>query len=490
MVMSIRPGSIAAAMGTILVFLSSSVSVFAAEAPRLNVLFMISDDLTCQLGCYGDPQVQSPNLDRLAASGVRFDKAYTQFPLCGPSRNALMTGRRPNSTHVLANSTLFRQALPDAVTMSQLFKNHDYFAARAGKIYHYGVPGDIGADGVDDPPSWNKVVNPKGRDKTDEDLVINLTPSRGLGSSLSYLKADGDDLEQTDAMVATSVIRMLEENKDRPFFIACGFFRPHVPDVAPAKWFDLYPYEQVKLPVEPPEHLAKIPQAAFFTTPPNWGVPEDQVRKFKQAYLASVSFMDAQAGRVLDALDRLQLRDRTIVVFTSDHGWMLGQHGGQWMKQQLFERATRVPLLIRAPGFDTAGRACPRPVEMIDIYPTLADLAGLQAPRELEGVSLKPLLVDPDAPHDRPAYSQITRGEGRSVRTERHRYTEWSFGKEGVELYDYQADPHEWNNLAGDPAHAALQAEMKRLLNQRLATLATDAGGKGEKKKDKKKAGK
>lgn len=441
-------------------------------ARRMNVLFIASDDLNNHIGAYGHSLVKTPNLDRLARRGRIFNNAYTQFPLCSPSRSSLMTGRRPDATRVYDLTTHFRAALPNAVTLPQMFRRNGYVAARVGKIYHFGVPGGIGTSGLDDPPSWDKFVNPRGRDKDEEGLLRNLTPQRGLGSSLSYLAAEGTDEEQTDGIVATETIRLLEDHRDKPFFIAAGFYRPHCPYIAPKKYFDLYPVDKIVLPNEPPDHLKSVPDAAITTKPLYWGTSEQQRREVIQAYYASITFMDAQVGRVLDALERLKLADNTIVVFWSDHGYLLTEHG-QWMKQSLFEESARVPMIIASPNAKAKGRATSRPVELLDIYPTLADLCGLPAPAGLEGRSLRPLLDNPLAKWDKAAYTQVERGPqgqrfmGRSVRTERWRYTEWDDeGKQGVELYDHAGDSREYRNLAADPKFAATVAEMKQRLHR------------------------
>jgi uncharacterized sulfatase len=448
-------------------------------ARRPNVLLILSDDCNASLSCFGQPVAKTPNLDRLAGRGVRFDRAYCQYPLCNPSRSSFMTGRRPDTTGVYENTTHFRKRLPDVLTLPQLFQKAGYFAARVGKIYHYNVPAQIGTDGLDDTPSWDLRINPRGRDKDDEDEVIRFTGSGGLSPSLAFLAAQGADEEQTDGRIATEVIRLLEANRNRPFFLACGFFRPHVPCIAPVHYFDEHPLPSLSLPQEPAGHLDLVPAAALTTRTPNYGLSPEQLKQFLQAYHACVSFMDSQVGRVMAALDRLGLADNTIVVFFGDHGWHLGEHG-LWQKRSLFEESARVPLIIVAPGRHGAGMACLRTVELVDVYPTVAALCGID-PAGAEGASLVGLLDNPSAAWSRPAYTQVTRPVemtrpatqpgrnpgfmGRSVRTEKWRYTEWGNGRFGVELYDHEADPKEYRNLASDPKYANILAEMKKLLN-------------------------
>ena len=326
---------------------------YAGDQPhddRPNVLFIAVDDLSCALGCYGDLIAQTPHIDRLAASGVRFDRAYNQLPLCNPTRASLMTGLRPDRIKVYDLDRHFRDELPDVVTLPQAFQQAGYYAARVGKIYHYNVPASIGTDGFDDPPSWNKTVNPKGRDKDEEHLIFNAEPHRKISAALSWLAAAGTDEEQTDGMIATEAIRLMKESQDKPFFLGVGFFRPHTPYVAPKKYFDLYPIDQMRLPYAPPGDRDDIPTAAFaHNCPlPNYGLDRPLLLQATQAYYACVSFIDAQVGRLLDALDQLQLTDRTIVVFWSDHGYHLGEHNGVWQKRTLFEQGARAPLIIRA----------------------------------------------------------------------------------------------------------------------------------------------
>ena len=458
----------------LLAFLNGSLNA------KPNVLFIAADDLSCALGCYGDPIAKTPHLDQLAASGVCFLNAYNQLPLCNPTRASVMTGLRPDTIKVYDLDRHFRNEVPDAVTLSQQFMKHGWWAGRVGKIYHYNVPAGIGTNGFDDPPSWQKTVNPKGRDKTDESLIFNAEPHRKISAALSWLAAEGRDEEQTDGMVATEAIKLMEEKREEPFFLAAGFFRPHTPYVAPKKYFDMYPLEDLRLPYAPANDRDDIPTAAFaHNCPvPHYGLDELTCLQAMQAYYACVSFVDAQVGRMLDALDRLQLSDRTIVVFWSDHGYHLGEHDGIWQKRTLFEQGARAPLIIRNPSSKGNGQPCRRIVEFIDIYPTLTELVGIPTPQAVEGHSLVALLDDPLTRWDRFAITQVLRPAdhrldtavmGRSIRTERWRYSDWAEGKQGVELYDHFADPMEFENLALNPSrkNKSVMSRLRRLLKQK-----------------------
>jgi len=446
------------------------VAQLSAQPRKPNVLFISTDDLNNDLGTYGHPLVKSPNIDRLAKRGVKFDRAYNQFPLCSPSRTSMMTGLRPDATQVYDLQKHFRETVPNVVTMAQLFQKNGYFAARVGKIYHYGNPGQIGTNGLDDEPSWNVRINPRGVDKDEEAVLTNLTPKRGLGASLSFYASPAPDEQHTDGKVALETIKLLEQNKDKPFFIAAGFYRPHCPYIAPKKYFDLYPLDKIKAAQDVPGERERLLPAAVQTPDWHFGVDELGQRKSIQAYYASITFMDTQVGKLLDALDRLGLTENTIVVFWSDHGYLLGQHG-QWMKQSLFEASARTPMIFAGPKIAKA-KVSGRTVEAVDFYPTFADLCGLSgAPTNLAGKSLRPLLKNPNAKWDKPAITQQRRGNaqngffmGYSVRNERYRYTEWDEGRKGVELYDYQVDPKELTNFANDPKYANIVGQMKKLL--------------------------
>jgi len=461
---------------------SSLAGLHAQGGRKRNVLFIATDDMKSALGCYGHPVVKTPNLDRLAARGVRFDRAYCQYPLCGPSRASLMTGLGPDTTRIHGNNNYIRDTLPNVVSMSQCFKNAGYYSGRVGKIYHYGNPGQIGTDGLDDPPSWTKKVNPKGIDKDEEPKLTNHTPERlGIGSQLSFYSSPAPDEKHTDGMVADEIIRMMEENRANPFFLAAGFYRPHCPYIAPSKYFDMYPADKLEpIPYNEAEGTM-APPWAYWTKPANWGLNRRQIQEVLQSYYASISFVDANVGRLITALERLKLADNTTIVFWSDHGYGTGEHG-QWMKQSLFEVSARMPMIFSGAGVTGRG-ACGRTVELVDLYPTLTDLCGVpNVPTNLHGRSMRPLLENPRAAWDKPALSQVRRGrnetkgkqvDGYSLRTERYRYTEWSDGEEGMELYDYQADPKEMKNIARDDSAAKVRAQ----LQSQLRAIKKQRGG-------------
>ena len=458
-----------------------------AQEQKLNVLFVASDDLNTDLATYGHPVVKSPNLDRLARQGIQFDQAYCNYPVCNPSRASLMTGLYPDQTRVRWNGGNFRKTIPSVKTLPQMFRDNGYFAARVGKIYHYGVPTQIGQSGVDDPASWDQVVNPRGRDKDEEAQIYTIDPvTHNLGGTLSWMAQAGTDEEQTDGIGANAAIKLMEEHTDEPFFIAMGFYRPHTPYVAPRKYFEMYPLHMVRLPVEPLDDLVDLPYAAWVDRPYQLYLSEEKKRQAIQAYWASITFMDAQLGRIMDALERLGLADNTVIVFWSDHGYHMGEHK-LWQKTTLFENSARVPLMISSPKHrKTAGIATKSLAELVDVYPTLADLCGLAPPPHLSGKSLVPILDDPTSAVRETALTTFDtndrvhrdkprrpRAVGYTIRTERWRYTEWGpDAKYGAELYDHWNDPKEYDNLALAPSEQGTVAEMKELLKKHVA-LAT-----------------
>lgn len=438
------------------------------SAARPNIVLIIADDLNNSLGTYGVP-VRTPNLDALAARGVRFDRAYVQYPLCNPSRASFLSGRRPATTRVTTNGIHPRAHMKDVVFLPQHFRQHGYFTARVGKIFHVSRNYRVN---MDDPFSWDETINePIPEGPLLDRFVVGRRRhfKRSMGEPLDWAPIDVPDNRLGDGFVAGRAVEMLEHAVERaqPFFLAVGFRRPHLPWETPARYFDLYPPDKIALPDEPPDDSADIPRAALTYAPEETQLTPQQRREGMAAYYASVSYMDAQAGKVLHAIEALGIADRTVVIFLGDHGYHLGEHGGLWQKMTLFEEAARFPLVVAAPG-RRGGVASASLVEAIDLYPTLVELAGLALPSGLEGRSFVSLLDDPQRPfRDAAVTEKVYRGPiGRSVRTVRWRYTEWDEGRGGFELYDHDRDPREYRNLANDPAHAKTLAELRERLRQ------------------------
>jgi iduronate 2-sulfatase len=491
----LRPALFAAAFLTAFSF----VAPRGHAAPKLNVLFLIADDLNNNLGCYGDTLAKTPNIDRLAARGVRFDRAYCTFPLCGPSRNSMLTGLYPNSTGILANAQIFRQTIPAQISLPQAFRQAGYLGVRIGKLYHFNVPNSIGTDGHDDPASWELELNPAGVDRLDEHpKIFSLIPG-SFGGTLSWYASPKSDEFHTDGIMADYAEWVLErcaKRKDRPFFLAVGFFRPHTPYVAPKKpYFEQHPAPQMRVVRVSVTDQPGVPAAALGSYKKEQDKLTDDLRREAiQAYSASVSFMDAQVGRVIGALDRLGLAENTVIVFTSDHGYHLGEHG-LWQKQSLFEESARVPLLMVAPGVSPRGSVVKTPVSHLDLYPTLAELTGVRGATNLQGQTLVPMLKDPAATGRGWSLTQVVRGGnirrfgasaatgdagnrffGYTLRTARWRYTEWDEGAKGRQLYDHDADPRELANLAEKPEHAATVATLSAQLRAAVKTTFPPSG--------------
>lgn len=483
-----------------LAFLTAGVAPIAQAAPRPNVLFICVDDLKPLLGCYGDPRIKSPNLDRLAARGVLFERAFCNQAVCAPSRNALMTGKRCTTLGIYDLGTNFRKAAPEAVTLAQYFKQHGWRTEALGKIFH------VGHGNTEDPASWSvphwspKVSGLGGgyilkenrppQGTREEALFANVPwdQANKLPRGAATECADVPDSTYGDGMIADEAIRRLRAAKEtpgEPFFLAVGFHKPHLPFIAPKKYWDLYDRASFELP-----KLQKPPEGAPAFAPTTWGelrqysdIPDtgpvtlEQARQLIHGYHAAVSYMDAQLGRVLAELDRLGLADNTIIMVWGDHGWHLGDHG-MWCKHTNYEQAARIPLLFCAPGVTPAGGRCRALAESVDIYPTLCELAGLPVPTGLDGASLVGALKQPATAKTKEAvfhvYPRSPKGMGeligRAVRTERHRLVEWK--KAGapadtaiLELYDYQEDPEETRNLAADQPEVV--ARLRALLARR-----------------------
>jgi arylsulfatase A-like enzyme len=450
--------------------------VFAQAARnRPNVLFIAIDDLNDWIGRLGGhPQARTPNLDRLASRGVLFTRAYCAAPLCNPSRAALMTGVRPSTSGVYTNSQPFRRSpvLKDAVTLPQHLRAHGYRSIGTGKIYHGGFP---------DPQSWDEYWPSQTQNKP-PDPAPPQRPANGIPDTAQFDWAalKNPDSDMGDYKVVDWAAGQLRRKHDKPFFLACGIFRPHLPWYVPQKYFDLFPLGSIQLPTVKNDDLDDVPPIGRRFARPEGDhkkvLQHDQWRKAVQAYLASITFADAQVGRLLDAFDASPYARNTAIVLWSDHGWHLGEKL-HWRKFTLWEEATRNVLMMVAPGVTRAGARCDRTVSLLDIYPTLVDVCGLPGRPVLEGASLLPLLRRPDAPWDRPAVTTYFRNN-HSVRSERWRYIRYSDG--GEELYDHQNDPLEWTNLASKPEHQAVKTELARWLPKENAPDSVSERPTGE----------
>lgn len=462
--------------------LASTIS--AAEPEPYNVLFILADDLRPDLACYGDKAIKSPNIDALARQGTLFERAYCQVAVCNPSRASMLSGLRPDTTGVFDQSKFLRPENPDVVTLPQLFKNHGYRSLSVGKVFHHSStePGD-------DPLSWSEPMFGFGKPYqhwfNPASLEAAKKSKRGRGPA--YEASSHPDDDYPDGKTAQKAIELLQSVKDQPFFLAVGFIKPHLPFTCPQKYWDMYPPDSIHLPENyfPP---SDVPPAAlqsgyelrgYAGMPPQGEIPHDDALNLIRGYRACVSFLDAQVGRVLAELDRLGLREKTIVVLWGDHGYHLGENS-LWTKMTNFEVATRVPLIISVPGQKTVGQPSNALVESVDIYPTLAQLCGLPQPSQLEGLSLVPVIEDPRRSWKSAAFSQYGRGPtskfdpkihpmGRSIRTDRYRYTEWRDPQGalvGTELYDQDEDPENNVNLAVRPENAALVTQLATRLQQ------------------------
>ncbi|MGE4489592.1 MAG: sulfatase-like hydrolase/transferase, partial [Kiritimatiellales bacterium] len=457
-----------------------------AQTPsnKPNVLFMIADDLRPILNCYGHSDMITPNIDRLAASGMVFNRAYCQVSVCNPSRNSFLSGLRPDTFKAYENVTNMhlRKVIPDVVTLPQLFKDNGYISLSMGKVYH-----------TDDPQSWSEPMYGFGQPyqqwfTTESQELIEKLRSEGKNPrGPAYEAADQPDNAYPDGKTADKAIETLRRVKDQSFFLGVGFIKPHLPFTCPQKYWDLYPPETIKLPdnYNPPQD---VPAAALHNwwelrsygdMPDEGDMTTEQALNLIRGYHACVSFLDAQIGRVLDELDRLGLSDNTIVVLIGDHGWHLGENR-LWTKMTNFEIGTHVPLILRVPGRTSAGQTSDALVELVDIYPTLAQIAGLTPPDRLEGISMVPLLDTPDRSWKKAAFSVYGRAAkgalykpgrgdplGRAMRTDRYRYVEWQKADgtlAGAELYDQKTDPLNNINLANHPEYAERVAELSQQL--------------------------
>jgi iduronate 2-sulfatase len=446
--------------------LATAATLAAAQKP--NVLLIISDDLRDTVACYGNAAVKTPNLDRLAARGVRFDRGYAQYPVCNPSRTSFLTGLRCEQTKVVSNSTFFRTLLPDIVTLPQLLRQQGWYAAGYGKVFHlHGQKAEQQAQSQDMPRSWDEAAafkaTPVGR------VIEGRNLTGGKLEWCHWGMTAGTDDDQPDGQTAAHAIGTIEKltAKGKPWMVAAGFHRPHDPFISPKQYFDLYPPGSLKLYHDPTNSTPLRPlsiQGAAFAQAFN-AFTDTERMEFLRAYYAGASFMDAQVGRLLDTLDRLKLWDNTLVIFCGDNGYHHNERNW-WNKNTLFERSCRVPFIVAAPGA-RGGQVCRSLVELVDLYPTVADFCGLKAPHALAGESLRALLADPSSKGRDAAFTLVARGArqyGQAVRTDRWRYIRWTDGTQ--ELYDEANDPEETHDVSADPRHAALIREMQERLKK------------------------
>jgi len=459
---------------------TSQQSQSAQSAQRPNILFLISDDLTATgLSCYGNTVCQTPNIDRLASRGTRFTRALCQGTYCGPSRASFLSGYYPHAIGILGYTSP-RPAIGDRATWPQHFKNAGYYTARVGKIYHMGVPGGIeeGSDGADDPASWTERFNSPGPEwrapgngETLENNPDGKKPAVG-GNTFVVVEADGDDLVHADGKTAAKAVELIEQHAGkRPFFLAVGFVRPHVPFVAPRKYFEPFlPYDKLTLPPKIAGDWDDIPKSGInYKTSLNMKMDIRRQKKALGGYYAAIRFMDAQVGKVLDALERSGQADNTIVIFTSDHGYHLGEHDF-WAKVSLHDESALVPLIVCVPGKKPA--VCRSLVELLDLYPTIAHLAGLEVPARLQGQNIAGLLDDPKQTVRQAAFSVAPSHKGFLLREDRWAYIQYGEDASlGIELFDTAADPKQYTNLATKPELATVVESFKTKMADKLKTI-------------------
>ena len=459
------------------------------SSDKLNVLFIIADDLNCDIGAYGNNDVYTPNIDKLASEGVLFENAHVQYPLCGPSRISLMTGLYPDQTKSKDLRLFLRQTIPDVITIGQRFIMEKYNSVRVGKIYHYHNPRDIGTSGHDDHFTWDQTVNPYGRDKIEE-YKLNKVKENFDGATLSWLESEGLDNEQTDGIGAEETIKFLEKfsKSKENFFLAFGLYRPHIPFVAPKKYFDLYEKDDMSVPSNGNDFLKTIPPPAaksLRARKEQIDLDYKTIQTVKEAYYSTTSFVDAQIGKVLEKLKETGLDKNTIVVFTSDHGYHLGEKG-HWQKQTLYDRATKVPLIISGPGIISNKKIKGSPVELVDLYKTIMDLANVSTPNFVQGYSLKDVLTKNLKPKRKSAFSELRvnfdgkQAQGYSIKTERYRLIRWTYDDEiHHELYDHKFDKLENTNLVKNTAYQDTLDFLKLTLNKRIEEARKKPNGLG-----------
>lgn len=465
-----------------LVLLLVSMLVSAQQKKKPNILFIISDDLTATaVSSYENKACNTPNIDKLASEGIRYTRAYTQYPVCGPSRASLMSGYYPTATRTYGYVSGRENIGPERKTWSQLFKENGYYTARVSKIFHMGVPIDIenGSNGTDDEASWTERFNSQGPEwkaEGEAELVqgnpTGTLPRKG-GNVMTIVKAEGNDLVHSDGKTAHKAIELIKKHKNEPFFLAVGFVRPHVPFVAPKNYFEPYPYQKILMPKKVEGDWNDIPKRGInYVTSINGQMTSDQEKKAVAAYYASVSYMDAQVGKVLKGLKEEGLEDNTIIIFTSDHGFHLGEHSF-WMKVSLHEESVRVPMIIKVPGKKPA--VCNSFVELLDLYPTIAELAGLETSKHLQGKSLVKTIENPNHEVRKMAFSVSQGGKTFLLRTEKWAYIQYDEdAKSGIELFDMENDPKQFTNLANKAAYAKTVSFFQKELRKKLIEVRTN----------------
>ncbi|RAI84390.1 sulfatase [Algoriphagus yeomjeoni] len=455
---------------------------FAQQKKKPNILFIISDDLTTTaLGAYGNENAHTPAIDQLAKESTVFTRAYTQYPVCGPSRASFMFGYYPNATQTYGYVSGRENVGENRPSIAELFKQNGYFSARVSKIYHMGVPIDIenGADGQDDPASWTEKYNSQGPEwlaEGEAELVQNNPDGsieRKGGNVMTIVKAAGGDLAHSDGKTAEKASELIRAHKDEPFFLAVGFVRPHVPFVAPANYFEPFPYQGIKLPKQIENDWNDIPERGInYVTSVNAEMNSVQKQKAIAAYYASVSYMDAQVAKVLSTLKEEGLEDNTIVIFTSDHGFHLNEHEF-WMKVSLHEESVLVPMMIKVPGKKPA--TSNSFVELLDLYPTIAELAGLDYSKVIQGKSLVPLLKNPAKKVRDYAFSVSQGGKSFLIRTEDFAFIQYDEDAgSGIELYDMKKDPEQFTNLATNASYKAIVTDFQQKLSEKLLEIRTN----------------
>jgi len=439
-----------------------------------NVLLIMVDDLNHMLGCLGDTIVKTPHIDALAHKGTLFTNSYCQFPLCNPSRASMLTGLRPSTIGVTNLKANVFEINPEIVSLPRLFKENGYFTARAGKIFHMGVPDAIAVrrDGKDDPQAWHHTFNAPGFELNSNGYFYNATPWEthqvGTGGAISWLRAEKGDHFQHDFNIASEIIRLMEIPRKKPFFLAAGFIRPHVPLVAPKRFFEMYDSTAINLPPSVENDRKDMPEIAYNTWASNFDLSDEQRTNAIKAYYATISFMDEQVGRILLALEKNKLADNTLIVFASDHGFQLGEHG-LWFKNFLFRESAFAPLIIYHPQNSLfQNKKVHSAVELLDVYPTLTKMAKLPAPTNLQGNDLGKVLnnqIKKDY-----AIIETNRGNinGFAVYTQKWSYMEWDNGQKGKELYHLTNDPYQLNNLIDKPELKIQQDSLRNLLRKHV----------------------